>query len=155
MNSILLLKTFLLQTSLMLTWRVEMQHCSLQLPGTSQSPPKTAQDLVQESNEVVQTRDLPLRVLVCATAPPHLYAMTPVKSIVVKAAGRSSSQQKTCKTSSTRSVIKSSYFEPPVSYPKMQSAKSTKKRSQPQSRRLLKVSPPVWCCYGFSQKAPF
>ncbi|ESU35219.1 Kinesin motor domain protein [Giardia duodenalis] len=64
-----------------------------------------------------------------------------VKSIVVKAAGRSSSQQKTCKTSSTRSVIKSSYFEPPVSYPKMQSAKSTKKRSQPQKPQTPQKSP--------------
>ncbi|EFO61004.1 Kinesin-14 [Giardia lamblia P15] len=64
-----------------------------------------------------------------------------VKSIVVKAAGRSSSQQKTYRTPSARSVIKSSYFEPPVSYPRIQSARSSKKKSQPKKPQTPQKSP--------------
>lgn len=52
-----------------------------------------------------------------------------IKNIVVKVGGRRSSQQKV-RTSSAHSVGKSSYFEPPVSYPKIQSARSVKKKNQ-------------------------
>lgn len=55
---------------------------------------------------------------------------TSVRNIVAKAEGRSSSQKKVYRTSPARSLTKLSYSDTPISYPRIQSAKSTNKKDQ-------------------------